>query len=287
MKVGIVGLGVMGGSLLLALCQRNDSSDEIYIVTRSAESRAWAQKFQGVNVCSGTSELPSDLDWLFLTTPSQALPNIARDCLHMSAETIISDMASSKGDVVTKLSMIFSRHAYLSCHPMCGSEKTGLDGAKADLYLNKTVILTPHDKKAEALIPQLENFWLNLQCRVLKLDPEEHDRSVAWVSHMPHLMIPALVQAIAKGQKGCPKVFDVAGTGLRDISRLAGSNPELWRDIFLENKPALKLALGGLLTELQHLDQVLSEDDVTCAVSLETYLSKAKSIHQKEGLSKI
>ena len=287
MKVGIVGLGVMGGSLLQALCQYKKTEHQIHVVTRNAESSTWAQSFDAVSVCAVASELPSNLDLLFLTTPSQALPKIARDCLHMSSETIISDMASSKGDVVPKLASILGAHAYLSCHPMCGSEKTGLDGAKTDLYVNKTVILTPHDQKAETLVPKLEAFWSDLQCRVLQLDPQEHDRSVAWVSHMPHLMIPALVQAIAKGQESCPKVFDVAGTGLRDISRLAGSNPELWRDIFLENKSALKMALGGLLAELQQLDQVLSEDDADCAVALENYLIEAKGIHQKQGLSKI
>jgi prephenate dehydrogenase len=196
-------------------------------------------------------------------------------------------MASTKGEVVPMLSSILKHHSFLSCHPMCGSEKTGLDGAKPDLYSGKTVILTPHNQKSKEHIETLKQFWTRIGCRVLEMPPQEHDRCVAWVSHMPHLVIPALVHSIEKGRSESPRVFDVAGTGLRDISRLAGSNPELWRDIFMENKAALKMALSGVMKEIRQLEEVLSLDDNNCARKLETYLRNAQGIHRDQSLSKI
>lgn len=287
MKIAIVGLGVMGGSLLQTLSNDNTFSGELFVVSRSAPSAEWALSQGAKAVFEQPEQLPSDCDMVFLTTPSHVLPKMAQNLLHLQASCLISDMASSKGEVVPQLAKILQGRRYLSCHPMCGSEKTGLDGAKAELYHEKTVILTPHDERSASEESDLRAFWEARSCKVLVLDPLEHDRSVAWVSHMPHLVIPALVQAISKGQKDCPQVFKVAGTGLRDISRLAGSNPELWRDIFLENKQSLHVALKGVLSELQQLDQVLEQSDDTCGPALQNYIQQAREIHCRESLSKI
>jgi prephenate dehydrogenase len=283
MHIGIVGLGVMGGSLLMALSKEQC---QISVVSRSPNSQAWAKE-RGAKVYAKTELLPGDLDFVFLATPSQNLKAMAESMLHLSSKTIISDMASTKGEVVSELGKILINHSYLSCHPMCGSEKTGLEGAKSDLYQHKTVILTPHSDSAKILEPALKAFWEKLHCRTVSLAPQQHDQAVAWISHMPHLVIPILVQAIAKGEQQSPGSFSVAGTGLRDISRLAASNPELWRDILMDNREALKIALSGVQTEIELMLNMLNQPPEYCAQKLESYLADARKIHSDKGLAKI
>ena len=283
MNVAIVGLGVMGGSLLMALAECRDC--KVTVVSRNPKSQTWAKEL-GAQVVDALGQLPRELDFVFLATPSQNLKSMAQGLLHLGPKTIISDMASTKGEVVVELESVLQGHSYLSCHPMCGSEKTGLEGARADLYRGRTVILTPHNEKSTQFEPALKSFWEALGCRVLKLPPHRHDQAVAWVSHMPHLVIPMLVQAIAKGELMSPGIFEVAGTGLRDISRLAASNPELWRDILMDNREALKVAISGVQQELQLMTRMLEEPPGICAQHLQDYLSEARRVHKEKGLAK-
>ena len=283
MNIAIVGLGVMGGSLLMALGELKNC--KVSVVSRNSMSQNWAKEL-GARVFETLEQLPQDLDFVFLATPSQNLKSMAQGLLHLGPKTIISDMASTKGEVVVELESVLQGHSYLSCHPMCGSEKTGLEGARADLYRGRTVILTPHHAKSQQFEPALKKFWEDLSCRVVRLAPQQHDQAVAWVSHMPHLVIPILVQAIAKGEIHSPGVFEVAGTGLRDISRLAASNPELWRDILMDNRDALKVAISGVQKELQLMSHILEEPHEACAQHLQAYLSEARRIHKENGLTK-
>ncbi len=284
MKVGIVGLGVMGGSLLMALSSREDV--EIVVVSRGAEGRAFAAGLGAVAV-SELSSLPGDLDFCFLAAPSKTLVGMATQLSKMGSRAIISDMASSKSEVVPSLTAALKGSRYLSCHPMCGSEKTGLAGARKDLYDGKTVVLTPNSAESESLQGEMERFWGSLGCRCVSLSPQVHDRAVAWVSHMPHLLIPALINAISVAEACGDQAFEVAGTGLRDISRLASSNPELWRDIIIENQASVKVALDGVIKELQSVRADLDQSAECAAMSMELFLKRARETREARGLADI
>jgi prephenate dehydrogenase len=169
---------------------------------------------------------------------------------------------------------------------MCGSEKTGIEGAKLDLYENKMVVLTPHNEKSHELIEPLSQFWEKLNSRITILDPIEHDHCVAWVSHMPHLLMSSLIHALQHAEKKHSQVFDIAGTGLRDIARLAASNPDLWKGIVLENLPAIQKAISGMKEELTELENLLISDDKD-GKKLFQYLDQANNIHRSKKLDKI
>ena len=119
------------------------------------------------------------------------------------------------------------------------------------------------------------------------MNPEEHDHCVAWVSHMPHFLMSALVQALGNAEKNHSRLFETAGTGLRDISRLAASNPELWQGIVIENLPAVKSALKGMMTELEKAQQILELPSEELSSSLLQYLDQAKQIHNAKNLRNI
>lgn len=284
MRVGIVGLGVMGGSLLMALSGREDV--ELFVVSRGLEGRRVASEL-GAIASSDLLSLPIDLDFCFLATPSKSLVAIASQLADMGSRALISDMASSKSEVVSALSVALKGCRYLSCHPMCGSEKTGFAGARADLYDGKTVVLTPSSVNSQSLTGEMEAFWSELNCRCVSMPPQVHDRAVAWVSHMPHLLIPALINAISAGEACGDQAFEVAGTGLRDISRLASSNPELWRDIIMENKSSVKVALDGMIRELQAVRSDLDLTSDLAAASMETFLARARATREERGLADI
>jgi len=283
--IAIIGLGVMGGSLLLAV-KKHLPTCKVSVITRNKDSQVWAERHGACFVNKSVQSLQDEFDFIFIAIPSQSLEKVAKDLLNHHKSAIISDLASAKGVIATLLSDILQQHRYLSCHPMCGSEKTGLDGVKPDLYEQKTVVITPHDKTSKQWVEPLKVFWEFLNCKIKILTPFEHDQCVAWVSHMPHLLMSVLVHALNHAEKDHPQVFEIAGTGLRDITRLAASNPELWNDIVLENLSAIKNAVLGMRLELNHLEQLLNFHDKDCD-QLKNYLTEANKIHHTKSLSKI
>lgn len=285
MKVGIIGVGVMGGSLLMNL-KKNLRDCQVFAVSRGKEGQKWALDQGAEGATSDIQELPHDLDFLFLTSPSHVLEEQARELKEWPGKPLISDMASSKGYIVPRLDKILGSR-YLSCHPMCGSEKTGLDGARSDLYNGKAVILTPGSSATQETLEQLTDFWSRLECRISLKTPEEHDQAVAWVSHMPHLVVPAILQAIGKAEDDEGSIFGVAGTGLRDVSRLAGSNPQLWKDIFLENQTAVRQAVASMQEELQICIDILDQKGDAFAGAMTEYLEKARELRSKVGLDNL
>ena len=284
-RIAIIGLGVMGGSLLQAV-KRHIPKCDVAVITRNPVSQDWAKSHGAYFVSSDVSELNEQFDFIFIATPSHSIEKVAQELTSSHQNSIITDLASAKGVISSQLGKIFENHSYLSCHPMCGSEKTGIDGAKLDLYENKMVVLTPHNEKSKELVEPLSQFWGKLNCRISILDPCEHDHCVAWVSHMPHLLMSSLIHALQEAEKEHSKVFDIAGTGLRDIARLAASNPDLWRGIVLENLPAIQKAITGMKEELTQLENLLVSDDEE-GKKLFQYLDEANNIHRSKKLDKI
>lgn len=284
-RIAIIGLGVMGGSLLQAV-KKYFPECKVAVITRNPTSQDWAKAHGAYFAQADVSELEGAFDFIFITTPSHSIEKVALDLKAKHHNSLITDLASAKGVISAQLGEIFENHRYLSCHPMCGSEKTGIEGAKPDLYENKMVVLTPHDEKSKNLIEPLTQFWTTLNCRISILNPEEHDHCVAWVSHMPHLLMSSLIHALQHAENDHSRVFDIAGTGLRDIARLAASNPDLWRGIVLENLPAIQKAITGMKDELISLEKLLVSDDEE-GKKLFRYLDEANNIHRNKKLNKI
>ena len=283
-KIAIVGLGVMGGSLLLGL-RKNGFTGTIITLADSKNSRDWAMSHGANQTVQHLNELSADTEFVIFAVPQSALQDLlAQIPAHKNQTTLWTDVSSTKKMLLDAVDRLLPGISYLSCHPMCGSEKTGHAGASSSLYDHKTVILTPHSTTAYAHIQKLGAFWKFMQARTLTMDPAMHDASVAWVSHLPHLVSAALVKAIAKGESDNPDLFTAAGTGLRDISRLAASNPKLWREIISDNQQPVLKTLRAMSDELDKLVHIIENLPSNKGLHLEHYLEDARKIH---GLKKL
>jgi len=181
----------------------------------------------------------------------------------LSRTTVITDAGSTKQDVVLAARETLNAHLsqFVPGHPIAGSERSGADAGDASLYVGRQVILTPLPETSAAALRRVEEFWTMCGARVARLDAARHDRILAAVSHLPHLLAFTLVAEIASRQDS-DEYLSNAGSGFRDFTRIAGSSPEMWRDVALANRDALltelaayRSALDALMLSIEHGDE--------------------------------
>jgi prephenate dehydrogenase len=179
---------------------------------------------------------------------------MAKIAPHLPSKAVITDGGSTKADVITQARRFLGEHyaRFVPAHPVAGTEKSGAAAAQADLYRDKTVILTPQPETVAPALRLVRATWQRCGARVLRLDAREHDRIFAAVSHLPHVIAFALVNMLAR-RADARRLFGFSGGGLRDTVRIAGSSPEMWRDICLANREALLAALDGYEAELERM----------------------------------
>jgi prephenate dehydrogenase len=216
-----------------------------------------------------------------LCTPVETMPALAVEIAGLPARPrcVVTDVGSVKGPLVAALEDIFVQTSYqfLGSHPMAGSERAGLEAAREDLFVNAACLLTPTLFTADAALEALRIFWAAVGCRVLEMSPEEHDRKVARVSHLPH--VAAAVTALAS-LKEDPTASQCAGNGFRDTTRVAAGDPALWTGILLENRTEVVAALRDARDLFDELLAVLENVDDK---ALYHFLMEAKSL--RDGVS--
>ncbi len=225
----------------------------------------------------------ADADLVILTTPVGIMAELCRAIREtggMAEDCIVTDVGSVKAPVMADFFEIFagSDVVCLGSHPMAGSEKTGLEHAKADLFVGAPCVITPpgsvQDGKAEK---KLKAFWDQLGMRTCLMDAAEHDRLVARISHLPHLLASAMVEvAFCEG----PKAASLAGTGFIDSTRIAAGAPDMWTEILMENREAVKCELKRLQTKLSETLAFLEGMDEE---GLMHFLSAAKDHRDSVG----
>jgi prephenate dehydrogenase len=193
--------------------------------------------------------------------------------------TVLTDVGSTKGRIVATAERLAAERPldFVGSHPMAGSERAGFAEARADLFVNATVILTPTERTAPAALARVRAFWEAMGGRLAVLDPLTHDRATAAVSHLPHLVADALVDAVLRMD---PAFLDVAARGFRDTTRIAASSPPVWREIFQDNRAALAEALAAFRKSLDHLEAVIALGD---AAAVEAELERIKQHREKLG----
>lgn len=184
---------------------------------------------------------------------------------------VVTDAGSVKGNVVETLEPIFGSR-FVGSHPMAGSERSGLDAARADLFQGATAVVTPTEKSDPETVAAVESMWRDVGCRIVTMSPSEHDEAVARISHLPHAAAAALVNAI---NRRLPEAQKIAGGGYRDTTRIAAGPPAMWSEILLENKAALIAGLEDFTDTLEELKTLLHSHN---AAALEAYLSRAKEV---------
>jgi len=255
--VAILGVGLMGGSLGLALRQRGLAERVIGLGRREAPLRD-AEQLGAID--SGTTNLAQGLAQAELLVVCTPVARLACDILgaadHCRAGTLITDVGSTKTTVVKGVGTQLGRDIrYLGSHPIAGSEKQGVLSARADLFQNRTVIVTPTPASLTADLARLRALWTGVGAMVEEMSPEIHDQTLAATSHLPHLLAAALSGSTP------PEFLPFAGTGYQDTTRIAAGGPDLWREIMLDNRDCLLAALARLDAKLSEFRVALQDRD--------------------------
>ena len=268
-NVAIVGVGLIGGSIGLALRQRNLAENVIGIGRRQVSlriaRRVGAITHTTIDMAKGVAQA----DLVIICTPvGQIVGHALEAAKHCPEGTLITDAGSTKQQIVAALDAQLPRGCrFLGGHPIAGSEKTGANYATAELFDGRITVLTPTKNTRAEDYDLLEAFWQGLGSIVVQMPPEEHDRALAVTSHLPHMVAVALANSIPENY------FRLAGTGLLDAARLAAGDPELWQQILLQNRENVMKALEQYAGQLQVLHTAIRNGD---EAALERFLTTAK-----------
>ncbi len=267
-KLAIVGAGLIGGSFSLALKQAG-AVREVLGVGRNPARLTVARELGLIDRAVDWAEA-GQADCILLALPVGETEAVLRQLApHLKAGAIVTDAGSTKVNVIAVArAALGDRFAdFVPGHPIAGSEQSGPGAARADLYQGKKVVLTPQpDTRADALAT-VKALWQAAGAQVETLDADLHDRVFAAVSHLPHLAAFALVDELARRADG-DTFFRFAASGFRDFTRIAGSSPEMWRDIALANREAVLVELDAYVAALQGLRSAVSAEDAETLLAI-------------------
>ena len=262
-KIVIVGVGLIGGSFALAL-KRAGQVREVVGLGRHPEALARALALGIIDrVCDDYADALNGADLVMLAAPvAQTGPILAALLPHLAPGTVVTDAGSTKCDVVAAARTALGERVaqFVPGHPIAGSEANGPDAALAGLYQGKKAVLTPLPENAASDVERVAAAWRACGAVIHQLTPQDHDRVFAAVSHLPHLLAYALVDDLA-GKPHADMLFQYAASGFRDFTRIAGSSPEMWRDISLANRAALLTELDAYLAQLTTMRTMLAAGD--------------------------
>ena len=282
-KLAIVGAGLIGGSFALAL-KRAGAVREVLGLGRSPASLDAALERGLIDRAVGWPEA-GQADCILLALPVGDTAAVLKKLApHLKAGAIVTDAGSTKANVVaTARAALGDRFAdFVPGHPIAGSEQSGPGAARADLYQGKKVVLTPQADTHAGALATVKALWEAAGAQVEMLEAELHDRVFAAVSHLPHLAAFALVDELAQRADG-DTFFRYAASGFRDFTRIAGSSPEMWRDIALANREALLTELDAYVAALQVLRSVVAAEDADALLAIFSRAREARNdwVHKK------
>ncbi len=274
-KVTLVGVGLLGGSLGLAIKQRGLAAKVDGYVRRTV-SIGECEKMGAVD--HATRDLlraVEKADLIILCTPLGQLREVTEKMLPaLKPGAIVTDVGSVKGSVVDDLELIIARAGghFVGSHPMAGGEKTGVSAARADLFVNAACIVTPTNHSNKDAVSRVEEFWAAVGGRVLRLSPSLHDDLVSRSSHLPHIVAAELANYVLSPAHP-PEQATVCANGFRDTTRIASGSPEMWRDIAVANRKNLARVLGVFIEDMQEFCLALENGDVK---AIEEFFEQAK-----------
>lgn len=259
-QLGIIGCGLMGGSFALAL-KRAGLVKRIVGYSKSPSSTERALQMGVIDVEAPSAMLAvSGSDIVLIAVPVAATEATFKAIKHLvTPAMLIMDVGSTKRDVIDagRRALREQIGSFVPAHPVAGREVSGVEHADADLYHGKQVILTPIERTLTVQLQKAVDVWTALGCRVVTMSPESHDAAFAAVSHLPHLLSFALMNAIS-GQPQGKDYLSLAGPGFRDFSRIAASDAKMWRDVLLSNREELLTQLKIFQHNLQALELMIA-----------------------------
>jgi prephenate dehydrogenase len=282
-RIALVGLGLMGGSLALALKQKNICAEVVALVRRpEAVEAALAAGAVDFAVTDPAQALPA-ANLIIFTTPVRAIiRQLGELASFYKPGVVITDMGSTKQEIVQAMANLPAEVHPLGSHPMCGKEQAGLEAAEATLYEGAPWIVTPLERTPPAATDLIFDLAEAVGAKPRLLAADRHDRLVAAISHLPHALATALVLAAQQVAKADPAVWEVAASGFRDTSRVAASDVTMMLDILLTNRAAVGEMLALAQTQLAHLAEALAaEDEATLRKLLEQASQQRKALYNK------
>ena len=273
-QLGLIGCGLMGGSFAMAL-KRAGLVKRVVGYSKSPSTTERARQMGVIDVEAPSALLAvSGADIVLLAVPVSATEATFKAIRHLvGPNTLIMDVGSTKRDVVDAARRVLRDNvgSFVPCHPITGREVSGVEHSDPDLYTGKQVIITPIERTFTIQLQKAVDVWTGIGCHVVKMSPQAHDAAYAAVSHLPHLIAFALINGIT-GQDHGKEYLSLAGPGFRDFSRIAASDPKMWRDILIANREEL-LAQSKLFQDsLKAFEELISKAN---SDALEAQIEKA------------
>ena len=259
MKIGIIGIGLMGGSFALDFRSKNKNS-KIYGLDNDQKSLDYSIKNKIVD------ELLSDencrhLDFLIISVPVHYISNIVKKYLnHISKNTLVIDLGSTKKSICDSLKNHPKRDQFLAAHPIAGTENSGPMSAVSGLYFNSTNIICESDKTRSDLLEKALKLFKSFKMKIIKMDPSDHDKNIAYLSHLSHISSFMLAKTVLRKKSLKKNIFDLAGSGFESTVRLAKSSPVTWTSIFNDNKSNITEALNEYIDNLKEIKTLINNN---------------------------
>jgi cyclohexadieny/prephenate dehydrogenase len=257
--IALIGVGLLGGSVGLALRAAGFTGTRVGIGRRQASLDRAVAADAVDEVSLDPAEGVAGARLVVVCTPISQFEAILRAMAPaLQPGTYVTDVASAKGEVVRLAGRLLPRGVrFVGSHPMAGSEKTGVEYARADLFERALCLLTPTARTAPATVRWVQGFWESLGARTQVMSPRRHDTLLARASHLPHAVAAAIIHLARRGS-----AIDVAGPGFADTTRIASGDAAMWADIFRANREAMIQAVDGLADGLAHLRELLERGDI-------------------------
>ena len=284
-QLGLIGCGLMGGSFALALKQAG-LVKRVAGYSKSPSTMQRAREMGVIDVEAPSALLAvSGADIVLLAVPVAATEDTFKAMRHLvGPQTLVMDVGSTKTDVVAAARRALKEQltGFVPAHPIAGKERAGVDHAEASLYRGRQVILTPLPETATEQVEKARKVWTALGSQVRLMSPEAHDAAYATVSHLPHLLAFAAMNAI-EGQAQAREFLELAGPGFRDFTRIAASDPSIWRDILIANQAEVLRQSEHFRAALDALEATMRSGNTEALRSLIQRASDARAQWQLPG----
>jgi len=273
-KIAIIGVGLMGGSIGLAVRRKGIAREIVGICRRQVSARRALEAKACDKVTLDFHAGLDGADFVIIATPVGKISRMAEKIAkYAPKDAIVTDVGSTKGFIVNNIERILPEHIkFVGSHPMAGSEKTSVLNADEDLFNNSLCIVTKTKNTEKAALSEVKGFWQALGARTVILSPKMHDVNIAFASHLPHVVSSVLARSLDKEN------LRYVSTGFKDTTRIAASDPQLWQDIFMTNREFVLKAIRKYRVKLYEFEKQLSSKK---GRELNRFLRKAKSVRDK------
>ena len=274
MNIGIIGLGLMGGSLAKAV-KRYGISKKVYGFTNSEKNKKEIEELGLVDELVDLETLKKVSDVIILSIPVDAIISMFPNFLDINEKTTIIDMGSTKEYIVKNIPSKIRKN-FIAAHPMTGTEKNGPKAAIDNLYEGKTVVLCDLEDNANMHVNKAFKIFQEIGMRIVVMNSHEHDVNACYISHLPHLISFSLANTVMSHQN--PKeIIALAAGGFKDMSRIAESSPRMWGDIFKQNRENMLESIKSFEEQMNEAKKMIEEERYE---DLENWMKKANSLHE-------